>query len=63
MGSRCRETTRTKRREKREERRKTREEITKRPPEIPKVIDSRVFGPLSRLESLHFYNAKRLGAS
>ena len=48
---------------KRKERREKREEITKRPPEIPKVIDSRVFWPLGRLESLHFYNAKRLGAS
>ena len=49
------------RREKREERREKRS--PKRPPEIPKLIDSRVCWPLGRLESLHFYSAKRLGAS
>ena len=59
---------REERREKREERREKREErrekrSQKRPPEIPKLIDSRVCWPLGRFESPHFYNAKRLGAS
>ena len=46
---------REERREKREERREKREErrekrSQKRPPEIPKLIDSRVCWPLGRLE-------------
>ena len=59
---------REERREKREEKREKREErrekrSQKRPPEIHKLIDSRVCWPLGRLKSLHFYSAKRLGAS
>ena len=59
---------REERREKREERREKREErrekrSQKRPPEIPKLIDSRVCWPLGRLESLHFYRVGGLGAS
>ena len=48
-------------REKREERREKRSQ--KRPPEIPKLIDSRVCWPLGRLESLHFYRVGGLEAS
>ena len=48
-------------RKKREERREKRSQ--KRPPEIPKLIDSRVCWPLGRLESLHFYRVGGLEAS
>ena len=48
-------------REKREERREKRSQ--KRPPEIPKLIDSRVCWPLGRLESLHVYRVGGLEAS
>ena len=52
---------RGKRAEKREKRREKRSQ--KRPPEIPKLIDSRVCWPLGRLESLHFYRVGGLEAS
>ena len=48
-------------REQRKERREKRSQ--KRPPEIPKLIDSRVCWPLGRLESLHFYRVGGLEAS
>ena len=48
-------------REKREERREKRSQ--KRPPEIPKLIDSRVCWPLGRFKSLHFYRVGGLEAS
>ena len=48
-------------REKREERREKRSQ--KRPPEIPKLINSRVCWPLGRFESLHFYRVRGLEAS
>ena len=50
---------REKRREKREERR----DHKKRPPENPKLTDSRVCWPLGRLESLHFCRVGGLEAS